>query len=51
MDEAKLYLTGFLFLDKNDFKRLPVETFHLPHNYVMTNYDLYEKISPPPLIQ
>ena len=42
MDEAKIRINSF-FLEKNkNFKRLPVGTFHILHNYVMTNYDLHE---------
>ena len=42
MDEMKPHLTR-LFLEKNhNFQRLPIWTFHLLHNYVITKYDLQE---------
>ena len=43
MYEAKLNLTCLLLEEKKNFKRLPVGTFHLLHNYVMNKYDLHEK--------
>ena len=42
MDEAKLHLTRLFLEEKKNYKRLPVGTFHLLHNYVMTKYDLHE---------
>ena len=42
MDGAKLHLTHLFLEEKKNFKRLPVETFHLLHNYVMTKYDPHE---------
>ena len=42
MDEAKLHITCLFLEENNNFKRLPVGTFHLLHNYVMTNYDIHE---------
>ena len=42
MDEANIHL-NFLFLEeKKNFKRLPIGTFRLLHNCVMTKYDLHE---------
>ena len=42
MDEANIHLTHFFLEGNNNFKPLPVGTFHLLHNYVMTKYDLHE---------
>ena len=42
MDEAKLHLTCLFLEEEKNHKRLPVGTFHLLHNYVMTKYDLHE---------
>ena len=42
MDEANIRIYSFFLDKKKNFKRLPVGTFHILHNYVMTKYDLHE---------
>ena len=42
MDKAKIHINHFFLEGNNSFKRLPIGTFHLLHNYVMTKYDLHE---------
>ena len=43
MDEAKLHLNILFLEEKKNCNCLPVGTFHILHNYVMTNYDIHEK--------
>ena len=42
MDEGNIHFTRLLKEDQKDFKRLPVETFHLLHKYVINKYDIHE---------
>ena len=42
IDEANLHPTRLFSEEKNNFKRLPVGTFHILHNYAMAKYDLRE---------
>ena len=42
MDEAKFHLTRLFLEEKNNYKHLPVGTFHLLHNYATTKYDIHE---------
>ena len=40
MDEAKLRITCLSLEEKKNSQRLPIVTFHIPHIYVITKYDL-----------
>ena len=42
MYETTLHLTRLFLEENNNIKRLPIVTFHLLHNYVMTEYDLHD---------
>ena len=42
MDKTKLHIACLLLNEKNNFQRLPTGTFHIPHNNVMTKYDIHE---------
>ena len=43
MDESNIHITCLFLEEKNNFKRLLIETFHLLQNYVMTKYDIHDK--------
>ena len=42
MDEANIHLNCLFLEEKKNFKRLPIGTFRLLHNCVMTKYDLHD---------
>ena len=42
MNELNINITCLFLEENNNFKRLPIGTFHLLHNYITTKHNLHE---------